>query len=420
MVAETPEAPDAELPPTEAAEQMVIDPRFVSVVHRFFRMFGRPARGGGAFAVYLHGRPVVDVWAGYSAPRQRWRRDTVALSFSTGKGVAATVLHRLAERGLIDYDAAVADYWPEFAAHGKKTITVRDVLSHRAGLHRVRGLATDPDGILDYDAMVAALADGVPDPRRLQTSGYHAVTFGWLVAELVQRVTGDEFTDVLRREIAEPLRTPEFWYRVPPAERHRIARTFPRLNVPGMRWDTASSWIARARVLAAVAEAGMPAGLDLLVVDPRVHDAVIPGFNGVFTARALARMYGALAYGGRLAPDAPAHDLAETPLLRPETIETINRVQRTGHRDYVLGVQVPFTLGYHRPPVLSRHPPRKAFGHYGVGGSGAFADPELGMSVAFVTNRLGNSVTTIGDGRMARLAGLARAAVLRDRGRARP
>ncbi|MBB5913808.1 CubicO group peptidase (beta-lactamase class C family) [Nocardia transvalensis] len=414
MVAGDPEELSPDTVPVAAPERMVIDPRFVSVVHRFFRLFARPPRGGGAFAIYLHGRPVVDVWAGWSGVDERWQRDTVALSFSTGKGVAATVLHRVAERGLIDYDTPVAEYWPEFAAHGKEEITVRDVLAHRAGLHRVRGLAESFDGMLDYDAMVAALADAVPDPRRLQASGYHAVTFGWLVAELVQRATGDDFTEVLRREIAEPLRTEEFWYRVPESERHRIARTFPRLRVPGLRWDTASSVLARSRALSGVAEAGMPAGLDQLIADPRVHDAVMPGFNGVFSARALARMYGALANDGRLAPDAPAHETGETPLLRPETIETINKVQRTGHRDYVLGVPTPFTLGYHRPPMLTRRPPRKAFGHYGVGGSGAYADPEIGMSVAFVTNRLGNSLTTIGDGRLARLAGLARAAVLRE------
>ncbi|RDI48276.1 serine hydrolase domain-containing protein [Nocardia mexicana] len=407
-----PETPYSGGESAPATGQMVIDPRFVPVVHKFFRMFARPARGGGAFAVYLHGRPVVDVWTGWAAPDRRWQRDTVALSFSTGKGVAATLLHRLAERGLIDYDAPVADYWPEFAAHGKGSITVRDVLAHRAGLHRVRGLAATFDGILDYDAMVAALADATPDPRRLQASGYHAVTFGWLVAELVQRVTGDDFTDVLRREIAEPLRTEEFWYRVPESERHRIARTFPRLRVPGVRWDTASAVLARSRALGAVAEAGMPAGLDALIVDPRVHESVMPGFNGVFSARALARMYGALANGGRLAADAPAHATHDAPLLRPETIAEVNRLQRTEHRDYVLGVPTPFTLGYHRPPMLSRRPPRKAFGHYGVGGSGAFADPDSGVAVAFVTNRLGNSLTTVGDGRLARLAGMAHAAAV--------
>lgn len=394
-------------PEGAGVSEMLIDPRFVPVVHQFFRLFPRPNRGGGAFAVFLHGRPVVDVWGGWSAPDQRWRYDTVALSFSTGKGVATTVLHRLAERGLIDYSAPVARYWPEFAANGKQDITVREVLAHRAGLHKVRGLSATPEGILDYDAMIAALAAAEPDPRRLRSSGYHAVTFGWLVAEIVQRVTGEPFTDVLRREIAEPLQTEEFWYRVPESQRHRIAHTFPKLKVPGLNWDTASGFIAHSRI-GAIAEAGMPLGFDALVGDPRVHDAVLPGFNGVFSARALARMYGALANGGRVQrPDGTWSD----PLLRPETIDTVNHGQRTEHRDYVLGVPAPFTLGYHRPPIASRRPIRHGFGHYGVGGSGAFADPDSGMSVAFVANRLGNSLNTIGDGRLARLGARTRAIV---------
>lgn len=408
QAAEAEAARVAQATETDDAPEMVIDPRFVPVVHHFFRLFPRPNRGGGAFAIFLHGQPVVDVWAGWSAPDQRWQSDTVALSFSTGKGVVTTVLHRIAERGLVDYDAPVAEYWPEFAANGKQDITVREVLTHRAGLHKVRGLAADADGILDYDAMIAALAAAEPDPRRLQGSGYHAVTFGWLVAEIVQRATGKPFTEVLRHEIAEPLQTEEFWYRVPESERHRIARTFPRLRIPGLRWDTASKVIARSRTVGAIAEAGMPAGFDVLVGDPRVHDSVMPGFNGVFSARALARMYGALANEGRvLLPD----ETWSQPLLRPETIEYVNHVQRSEHRDYVIGVPVPFTLGYHRPPIASRRPLRRAFGHYGVGGSGAFADPESGMSVAFVTNRLGNSLNTIGDGRLARLAAEARAAL---------
>ncbi len=395
-------------PNSDDATRMIIDPRFVPVVHHFFRMFPRPIRGGGAFAVFLHGRPVVDVWAGWSAPDQRWRSDTVAMSFSTGKGVATTVLHRLAERDLIDYDARVSKYWPEFAANGKDEITVREVLSHRAGLHKVRGLATSADGILDYEAMVAALAAAEPDPRRLESSGYHAVTFGWLVAEIVQRATGEPFTEVLRREIAEPLQTEEFWFQVPVEQRHRIAHTFPRLKIPGLSWDTASKFIARSRTLGAIAEAGMPAGFDVLARDPRVHDAVMPGFNGVFSARSLARMYGALAGDGVV--ELPDGTWSE-PLLRPETIRTVNQTQRSAHRDYVIGVPVAFTLGYHRPPIASRRPIRHGFGHYGVGGSGAFADPDTGMSVAFVTNRLGNSLNTIGDGRLAKLAAEARVAV---------
>lgn len=400
----------APVPPSKrelsAPREMLVDPKFVRLANHFFRMFTQPDRGGGALAVYLDGRPVVDIWAGWAAKDRRWTGDNVALTFSTGKGVASTVLHRLAERGLIDYDAPVARYWPEFAAHGKDEITVRDVLSHRAGLHRVRGLVPGREGILDYDAVVQALAESPPDPRRIRTSGYHAITFGWLVAEIVQRVTGDPFTDVLRREIAVPLGpaagpwgADEFWFRVPESERYRIAKIFPHLSPPGIRWNTASSVLSWVRPVRGLAEAAMPESFDELVHDPRVHDAVMPGWNGVFTARALARMYGALANGGRL-------DGLNEQFLRPETIEKISETQVADSRDYVLGLPLRFTLGYHRPVLMSKQQPRKAFGHYGVGGSGAYADPELGMSIAFVTNRLGNAVTALGDARLARLAAL--------------
>ncbi|WTL60205.1 beta-lactamase family protein [Nocardia sp. NBC_01499] len=389
---------------------MLVDPRFIRLADQFFGMFTQPNRGGGALAVYLDGKPVVDIWGGWAGKDRRWNGDTVALTFSTGKGVASTVLHRLAERGLIDYDAPVARYWPEFAAHGKDDITVRDVLSHRAGLHRVRGLVPGREGILDYDAVIKALADSPPDPRRIRTSGYHAITFGWLVAEIVQRVTGDPFTDVLRREIAEPLGLDEFWFRVPESQRYRIAKIFPHLAPPGIRWNTASSVLSWVRPIRGLAEAGMPESFDELVRDPRVHDAVMPGWNGVFSARALASMYGALANDGRVFVDRRGEFVR---LLRPETIETINQVQPAESRDYVLGLPLRFTLGYHRPVLMSKQQPRKAFGHYGVGGSGAYADPELGMSIAFVTNRLGNAVTALGDARLARLAATARNTVRR-------
>lgn len=167
----------------------------------------------------------------------------------------------------------------------------------------------------------------------------------------------------------------------------------------------------------------MPESFDELVRDPRVHDAVMPGWNGVFSARALARMYGALANGGAVYTDQPEGVRgigASGPehvvrFLRPETIETIGRVQPTESRDYVLGVPIRFTLGYHRPVLMAKQQPRKAFGHYGMGGSGAYADPELGMSIAFVTNRLGGAVTALGDARLARLGATAQATVRRQK-----
>lgn len=378
--------------------EMVVDQRFLRLADKFFALYRRPRDGGGALTAYLHGEKVLDVWAGWSDRRSRWSRDTMALSFSTGKGVASTVVHRLAERGLIDYFAPVAQYWPEFAANGKADITVAEVMTHRAGLHRVRGLLPGTHGILDYDRTVAALAASAPDRRRLGGSGYHAVTYGWLVAEIVQRVTGLPFGQVVEEEIARPLGEPDFWYRVPHDEHPRIAKLFPHINPGGLDWGMSATVLSRIAPTRGLVEAAMPDGFDRLVRDPAVHDAVMPGWNGVFTARSLARMYGAIAAGGTL---------DGVKFLDPTTISEMDRVRVRG-RDYVLGVPMAWRLGYHQPVFASAERPRGALGHYGVGGSGAFADLDSGLSLAFVTNRLGAGAIPLGDLRLARLGALAR------------
>ncbi|GAA4482411.1 serine hydrolase domain-containing protein [Rhodococcus olei] len=386
-----------------APTQMYVDPRFLPLADAFFALYRSPQHGGGALSAYLDGELVLDIWAGWADRDRRWNRDTVALSFSTGKGVASTVLHRLAERGVLDYDEPVATYWPEFGAAGKGRITVRDMLTHRSGLHRVRGLVSGRRALLDYDTVVAALAAGTPDPRRLDGPGYHAVTFGWLVAETVTRVTGRDFVDVVRDEIARPLGVEEFWYRVPRDQRYRIAKLFPHINPGGMPWEVTSSVLSRVGPLSGLAEAAMPDGFDELVRDPDVHDAVMPGWNGVFTARALAKMYGAIANDGVV---------DGRRFLRSETLAQMGTTQ-TRQRDYVLRAPIHWRLGYHPVFLAKRSQPRYAFGHYGVGGSGAYADPETGLSLGYVTNRMGNAVTALGDLRLARLGAVAQELVAR-------
>ncbi|WP_028477470.1 serine hydrolase [Nocardia sp. CNY236] len=381
---------------THPAAQFV-DRRFARLVAEFDRLFRQPSDGGGALAVYLHGEPVVDVWAGFAHPDRPWGRDTVAMAYSTSKGIASTLVHRLAERGLIDYDEPLATYWPEFAAAGKGRITVRAILTHRAGLHRLRGLLPGPpERFFDDEAVTAALAAAAPDPRHRVTSGYHGITYGHLVAELVRRVTGAEFTDVLRTEIAQPLAAEELWFRVPSSERERIAANFPRLTIAGMNWERSSRLLTRTR-FAAAAET-TPEGFADLVADPRLHDSVMPGLNGVFSARAVARVYGALANGGQL---------DGYQVLRPDTIEQMTRRQ-VFTSDYVLAFRIPWAMGYHGVPMKpSKNEPISAFGHFGLGGSGGFADPATGMSLGFVTNRLGGKLTPLGDARLARLGALA-------------
>ena len=377
--------------------RMYIDSRFARAADRFFETFRTPADGGGAAAAYLDGELVLDVWAGWRAKDKLWTHDTVTLCFSTGKGVASTVIHRLADRGLIDYDERVATYWPEFAAAGKARITMRELMSHRAGLHNVRAVAPSRDHLLDAATLVRDLAAAVPDPRRLKGPGYHAVTYGNLVAEVAQRVTGKEFTTLLREEVAEPLGVDEFWFHVPDDHRARIARVFPTVKPGPVPWSTTGRVLSALPGLRAIAEAGMAEGFDELVRSPEAHDAVMPGWNGVFSAEALAKMYAALANDGVI--DGKQY-------LSTDRIRQMTRTQ-TWERDYVLGIKPHWRLGYHPAWLRVADQPRRSIGHYGFGGSGAWADPETGLSFAFVSNRLGNRVQPIADGRMSRIGGAA-------------
>ncbi|HET8559648.1 MAG TPA: serine hydrolase domain-containing protein [Marmoricola sp.] len=376
---------------------MYVDPRFEVVADRFFERFRSPAHGGGAAAAYLHGEPVLDVWAGWRAKDRRWTHGTVTMCFSTGKGVASTVLHRLADRGLVDYDQPVASYWPEFAAAGKGRITVRELMSHRAGLHNVRAVAPTRDILLDNEALARALAAAVPDPRRFRGPGYHAITYGNLVAEVAARVSGKDFTTLLREEVAGPLGVDEFWFHVPHDHRARIARVFPTVKPGPMPWSTTGRLLSAVPGLRAVAEAGMAEGFDELVRSPEAHDAVMPGWNGVFSAEALARMYAPLANDGVI---------GGARYLSADRIRQMVQVQ-TRDRDYVLGIRPYWRLGYHPAWLRISDPPRRSIGHYGFGGSGAWADPDTGLSFAFVSNRLGNAFQPIADGRMSRIGGAA-------------
>lgn len=378
--------------PAEHPGHMLIDDRFTTVAAKFFSMFRRRSQGGGALAVYFEGKPVLDIWAGWAGPHRRWHADTMALSYSTGKGVAATVAHRLIERGVLELDAPVATYWPEFAANGKADITIRDLLNHRAGLQGIRNLAADDD-LLEHSTVAAALAAATPDPLRLRASGYHGLTFGTLIAEVAQRATGRGFPEVVRSELAKPLDEYDFWFGVPEHQRHRLAQLGPRLGVARIPVDRMLAPLAsmpRARS----ARSAIYDGWADMTIGQRPYDAMMPGWNGVFTARALAKMYGAIGNDGMV---------GRRRLLRPETTKMIAEMRPNSRFDYVLGAPPQFALGYHRAIVgtrLTRH----ALGHFGIGGSGAIVFPRLGVSVGFITNRLGNLAMSLGDARLPMLA----------------
>ncbi len=261
-----------------------------------------PARrfGGGALAVYVDGQPVVDVWTGWAdrAGQRPWTENTAPMVFSATKGMASTVIHRLADRGLIDYEAPVAEYWPEFAANGKADMTVRQVMRHQAGLSGLRG-ATQEE-LLDHVVMEEKLAAAAPG-RLLGKSAYHALTFGWLMSGLGRAVTGKGMATLIREELAEPLGTDGLHLGRPPAEAPtRVAEIICPQSMVG---NPVVSYVTRkvANEMSGAYRSMYFKGLVGAVQgDIPLLDAEIPAANGVVTARALARMYGAIANGGEV------------------------------------------------------------------------------------------------------------------------
>lgn len=374
---------------------------FGRVASAFSKLVARGS-GGGALVVRLQGETVLDLCGGWADRDQTrpWQRETLGLSFSTTKGLASTVVHRLAERGELGYDEPVAVYWPEFGAGGKGRVTVRDLLTHRAGLWSVRAVADRPEDLLDHLGMEERLAArSVQAPT--ERSAYHAITYGWLVAGLARRVTGGRgLAELVRSEIAVPLGVEGLHIGVNETAREFVAQpvgsALRHLGAASRYITPVLTGIRRTR---AAHDALIAPGFHELFEgsEPSIWNTEMPAVNGALSADALARMYGALANGGA---DAGAR------LLTEETVAGLGRVHvRTA--DIVLGIRMRWRLGYHHAFGTGRLAPR-AFGHYGYGGSGGWADPDLGLSLGFVTNRIGSITTPMADLTLYRLSRMVR------------
>ena len=336
-----------------------------------------PARrfGGGALAVYLDGQPVIDVWTGWSdrGGHVPWSADSAPMVFSATKGMTATVIHRLADRGLIDYEAPVAEYWPEFAANGKAALTVRQVMTHHAGLSSLRG-ATKED-LLDHVVMEERLAAAAPG-RLLGKPAYHALTFGWLMSGLARAVTGKGMGALIREELAEPLGTDGMYLGRPPAEAPtRVAEVImPQNIVANPVVDCVTRKVAN-QLSGGFRSIYFPGVIGAVQGDTALLDGEIPAANGVATARALARMYGAIANGG---------EVDGFRFLSRELVAGLTG-RRSLRLDRNLFVPMAFHLGYHSLPIGNIMP---GFGHVGLGGSLGWTDPADGVAFALVHNRL--------------------------------
>ncbi len=370
-----------------------VHPAFARVAVSLSNIISRQGPGGAAVCVYHRGECVVDVWSGArDAQGNPWREDTLSFSYSTTKGVVATLIHILADRGQLDYDDPVTKYWPEFAASGKKDVSIRQLLAHQAGLYDIRNLVDDASRMLEWPHMVRALENAEPAHFPGAASGYHALTYGWLVGELIQRITGKPLGAVLQQELAGPLALDGMFIGLPEAENRRCAdlldyngsftddaRRSHLLESAigiGQRVDRAFASIRLPVRISPVALALFPRGIERLDMNsPAVRAAAIPSLNGCFTARSLARMYAVLAGGGIL---------GRVRLLSGETLRRATEIQSTGF-DRVLPGRLQWRLGYHRA-LSAGTSMLGAFGHYGFGGSGAFADPRRNLAVAFTVN----------------------------------
>lgn len=358
---------------------------FEPVREAFARNFAALGERGAAVAVYRDGRKVVDLWAGTKDVdgTQPWQHGTAQVVRSATKGVAAAVPLVLQQRGDLDLDAPLAAYWPEFKAHGKERLLVRHVLNHRAGLP-VLDRPLTPEAALDPQRGPEAVAAQAPAWEPGTDHGYHALTYGWLLDELVRRVTGRRTGEWLAAEVAGPLGL-DLWLGLPESETARVGRT-GRVDGP----EPAGG--LRSRPKRSVTEAyDDPDSLTRRAFaaitpfpdqnDPAYLAAALPATNGIATADGLARFYAAL-----------IGEVDGVRLFEPATVE-LARAEESAGPDRILVVNTRFGLGYMLHGTASPLLGPGSFGHPGRGGALGFADPESGIAFGYVTNGLRKTVT---------------------------
>ena len=365
-----------------------------------FRQYGEL---GAAFALYLDGRKVVDLWGGDARPEVGarpdpavgWQEGTAQVLRSVTKGLTAAAALHLAQRGLLDLDAPVASYWPEFARAGKERVPVRWLLSHQAGLPAL-DVPLRIEDVLAWEPAAAAVAAQAPAWEPGTAHGYHPLTFGWLVGEVVRRAGGRSVGRYFAEEIAAPLGL-DLWIGLPATAAGRVGRLVDlpapeaaRLGPGGMRMRPKQSVLDAyrdPRSLTARSFGSVRSSVDLN--DPAVQAVEVPGAGGIGTARSLARFYAAL-IGAADRTDAPGGRLPA--LFGPGTLAEAAGPSVQGP-DRVLIVNTAFGQGFFRHGGTSPMASPASFGHPGRGGSLGFADPELGIGFGYVTNGMQPGVT---------------------------
>ncbi len=353
--------------------QGICDPKFAEVREEFERNFTGRGDVGASVSVVVEGETVVDLWGGVADPSTGapWSEETITVVMSMTKGATALCAHILADRDELDLDAPVARYWPEFAAEGKGAIPVRMLLNHQVGLPGFR--QTIPPGKpYDWEYMTSALAAERPFWAPGRNYAYHSLTFGWLVGEVVRRVSGKSLGSFFRDEVVTPLGL-DFWIGLPESEERRTAPLIPRRE--DVQTDAPDRALASEVISSGVNE-------ERGWWNTRAaHAAELPASGGVTNARSAARMYAALAMGG---------SLAGVRLIGPDTVARMARTQSLLVNDSLGAIDAPFSLGFMKAPE-STGLPETAFGHSGAGGSIGTADPAARTSYAYVMNQMSDT-----------------------------
>jgi CubicO group peptidase (beta-lactamase class C family) len=393
----------------------VVEPGFERVRDAFEANFADHGEVGASACVYVDGQCVVDLAGGERTDGTPYDESTLQLVFSSTKGATAACAHLLAQRGELDLHAPVATYWPEFAARGKGDVPVSWLLSHKVGLPDTEARLSY-EQMLDWDTVAAALADSAPLWEPGTQHGYHAVTYGWLVGEVVRRVSGRSLGEFFAEEVAGPLGL-EFWIGLPDEQVDRVSKLIPMAPPEGLPMMAAEEGTGggdgsapkgliemldmllgpgnlAGRALAA--PGGASADQDVWN-DPRTWAAQIPAANGITNARGLARMYAGL-----------VGEVDGVRLLDEATLNAAIEPQVEGP-DAVLVFPIPFALGFMRHSDMSPMLGGRSFGHYGAGGSVGLADPERRIAVGYAMNQMHFGLA--GDPRTAALLAAVDAAV---------
>ena len=344
-------------------EQVGLDPAAVEELEKLFhQQIEQGLHPGAGLAVYRHGKLAVDLWGGLAddAAGTPVNADTMFILYSSTKPLAAACLHILWERGQLDWDDAVAKCWPGFAKHNKGGVTIRHILTHRGGFPE-----TPPelswDRWQDWDYVVKCMEEIIPDYPAGQIMAYHPRNYGWVIGELVQRIDGRHIGVFLREEILDPLVIFDGYVGLPPELEHRVSR------------------------IHAMEDCDRP-GMIRPYNRPEVHQAVHPAGGGIFAARGLARFYAMLCNGG---------ELDGVRIMKPETVAEGTRLQLEAN-DFSLGTRMRRSLGLvlddNRMGVTASAG-AGTFGHGGAGTSVGWADPSMGLAVAYITNGFRASAT---------------------------